>query len=123
MDTYSLGEVTVEGLTLSADVSYGGGCADHRMDLVIWGGWMESYPVQVNALITHDGANDPCDSVVSETRRFNLYPLAVAYDRSYGAAALSPSGPQTPPPPPVRVVLRLLDPATGQLRMIEVRLD
>ena len=112
-DPYTLGEVSFDGTRIRADVSYGGGCAEHRMDFVVFGGWMESFPVQVNALITHDGADDPCDSVVSETRVFDVYPLAVAYAQSYG------TGGQERP----RVILRLWDPATGQLaRTLEVEL-
>jgi hypothetical protein len=112
-DPFSLGEVTFDGTTIQADVSYGGGCADHRMDLVIWGGWMESFPVQVNALITHDGADDPCDAVVSETRTFDVFPLAVAYAEAYGTG-----GAARP-----RVILRIWDPETGQpSRTLEVDL-
>jgi hypothetical protein len=112
-DPFSLGEVTFDGTTIRAEVTYGGGCAEHRMDFVVWGGWMESFPVQVNALITHDGDDDPCDSVVSETRRFDVYPLAVAYAEAYGMG-----GAERP-----RVILRIRDPETGQPgRTIEVEL-
>jgi hypothetical protein len=112
-DPYSLGEVSFDGSRIHADVSYGGGCADHRMDFVVFGGWMESFPVQVNALITHDGADDPCDSVVTETRAFDVFPLAVAYAQSYGSG-----GAERP-----RVILRIWDPATGELaRTLEVQL-
>jgi len=112
-EPFSLGAVSFDGTTIRADVSYGGGCADHRMDLVIWGGWMESFPVQVNALITHDGGDDPCDSVVSETRTFDVFPLAVAYAEAYGTG-----GDARP-----RVILRIWDPETGQPgRTLEVDL-
>lgn len=112
-DAYTLGAVETAGATLSAEVTYGGGCRAHRMDLVAWGGWMESFPVQVNALITHDDGDDPCDAVITETRVFDLGPLARAYREAYGPA----SG-------PIRVVLRFWDPVSGSPtgRMIEVAL-
>ncbi|MEJ2204987.1 MAG: hypothetical protein P8170_12865, partial [Gemmatimonadota bacterium] len=37
-DPYQLGQVDVDGLVLTADLTYGGGCEPHRMDLVLWGG-------------------------------------------------------------------------------------
>jgi len=114
LDPYTLGNVSVEGLTLSAEVTYGGGCVPHPMDLVAWGGWLESFPVQVNALISHDDRDDPCDALVSEVRRFDLRPLVRAYEQAYG-----PIGAERP-----TVILRLWDPlAAGPLgRLLEVRL-
>ncbi len=111
-DPYTLGSVTVEGRTLTAQVTYGGGCAAHRMDLVAWGGWLESFPVQIHALITHDDEDDPCDAVVTDARRFELSPLARAYEDAYG-----PIGTQRP-----TVILRLWDPMSGSPvgRLIEI---
>jgi hypothetical protein len=111
-EPYGLGEVQVDGLILGAGLSYGGGCEQHRMDLVLWGGWMESYPVQINALITHDDGDDPCDAVVTEERTFHLLPLREAYERAYG-----PIGADRP-----TAILRLWDPlSSGPVgRLVEV---
>ena len=113
-DPYGLGQIHVEGLTLEAGLSYGGGCGQHRMDLVLWGGWMESFPVQINALITHDDGDDPCDAVVTDERTFQLIPLREAYEDAYG-----PIGADRP-----TVILRLWDPlSSGPVgRLVEVRL-
>lgn len=111
-DPYTLGEVVVEGLTITAEVTYGGGCDRHRMDLVVWGGWMESFPVQIEALVTHDDSDDPCDGLLTESRRFDLSPLARAYVEQYGD-----SGPERP-----TIILRLWDPASGSARLVEVGL-
>ena len=112
-DAYTLGTVAVEGTTLRAEVTYGGGCGSHRMDLVGYGGWLESNPVQINALITHDDGDDACDAVVSEERVFDLAPLARAWVEGYGPA----SG-------PIRINLRLWDPASASPlgRLIELEL-
>ncbi|MEX2473344.1 MAG: hypothetical protein WEA34_14235 [Gemmatimonadota bacterium] len=101
-DAYTLGSVEADGTTLRAEVSYGGGCRPHRMDLVTYGGWLESEPVQINALITHDDGNDPCDAFLTEERIFDLSPLARAWVEAYGPA----SG-------PIHINLRLWDPASG----------
>ncbi|HSH74250.1 MAG TPA: hypothetical protein VLA09_00985 [Longimicrobiales bacterium] len=110
-DPYALGEITVDGLALKAEVSYGGGCRQHRMDLVAWGGWLESFPVQIEALVTHDDGDDPCRAFITEERSFDLAPLARAYEEAYGSG-----GVERP-----TVILRLWDPAGG-VRMVEVRL-
>jgi hypothetical protein len=110
-DAYGLGDISIDGLTLSAEVSYGGGCGQHRMDLVAWGGWLESFPVQINALVTHDDGDDPCDAFVTEERGFDLAPLARAYEEAYGPGTV-----ERP-----TVILRLWDPAGG-VRLVEVRL-
>lgn len=112
-DPYELGEVVLDGPLLRVEVSYSGGCALHPMDLVLWGGWMESYPVQINALISHRDADDPCDAIVSEVRSFDLGGLARAYRKAYGPAVGEP----------IRVILRLRDPIQGSAsRTIEVQL-
>ena len=111
-DAYTLGSVAVDGLTLTAELTFSGGCGEHRMDLVAWGGWMESYPVQVNALVTHDDGDDPCDGILVEERAYDLAPLREAYEAAYGTI-----GDDRP-----TVVLRLWDPlAAGPLgRLVEV---
>jgi hypothetical protein len=109
-DPYELGQVESANSTITAEVTYSGGCGEHRMDLVAWGGWMESFPVQINALVTHDDDDDPCDAVVSEVRSFDLFPLARAYVEAYGEI-----GPERP-----TVILRLWDPVSGGQRLVEV---
>lgn len=110
---YTLGAVEADGRTLRAEVSYGGGCRAHRMDLVAYGGWLESEPVQVSALITHDNGGDACEALVAEERVFDLSPLARAWVDAYG----TPSG-------PIRINLRLWDPVSGSPvgRLIELEL-
>jgi hypothetical protein len=65
------------------DVEYGGGCEAHALELIAVGGWMESFPVQVRLMLTHDDRDDPCDAVVRDTVRFGLGPLEEAYAQAY----------------------------------------
>jgi hypothetical protein len=44
---------------------------------------MESYPVQVNILLSHDDNDDPCDMWVTETLIFNIIPLKNSYQELY----------------------------------------
>ena len=112
--TYTLGQTIVDGLTLTAELTYGGGCRDHRVDLVLWGQWLESSPPHINALLTHDDGDDPCDALITTERHFNLVPLRDAYERAFGEI-----GPTRP-----KVVLRLWDPVAASPlgRLIEVTL-
>lgn len=109
-DALTLGTVNVDNLTLVAQVTYGGGCGTHRIDLVAWGAWLESDPVQVQALLSHDDGADPCDAIVTEERSFDLRPLRAAWIEAYGA----------PTPGPVTIVLRLADPGQPTPREIEL---
>lgn len=65
--------------TLALEVEHGGGCARHEYELVAWGGWMESFPVQVNVLLAHEDNDDPCDGILRRTLLFDLTPLREAY--------------------------------------------
>jgi hypothetical protein len=71
---------------LSLEVEHGGGCAEHEYYLVAWGGWMESFPVQVNVLLAHEDHDDPCDAIIRRTLRFDLTPLKDEYWPVYGSA-------------------------------------
>ena len=99
----------VDGWVLSLDVEYGGGCETHEHALVAWGGWMESSPVQVEVMLTHEDLDDPCDALVRRTLPFDLTPLRDAYFRSY------PTG----GPGPTTLVLRLTVPDGEGAREVE----
>lgn len=86
-DPLALHSVSLDGSVLSLEVEYGGGCDRHDHDLVAWGGWMESFPVQVNLLLTHDDHDDPCDGLIRRTLRFDLTRLRDAYLGAYPGSA------------------------------------
>jgi hypothetical protein len=90
-DPLVLHDYDLDGGVLSLDVEYGGGCETHEHALVAWGGWMESFPVQVNVLLTHEDHDDPCDALIRRTLRFDLGPLREEYYRSYPSSGPAPS--------------------------------
>jgi hypothetical protein len=108
-DPLLLRDYVLDGSVLSLDVEYGGGCATHELDLVAWGGWLESFPVQVNVLLTHESYGDPCEALIRRTLQFNLIPLREDYEASYGAGV----------PGETTIILRLNVPDGGELRTIE----
>jgi hypothetical protein len=86
-DPLTVEQVRIDGPILSLVASYGGGCEQHAIDVVAWNGWLESFPVQVGAIVAHDAHGDPCDAFVSGPRQFDLTPLRTAYEASYGPGA------------------------------------
>ncbi len=85
-DPFQIQEAVVSGHTLQVRLSYGGGCRLHDVKMVAWGGWMESSPVQVRLFLSHEDFDDPCDAWVTRDFTFDLVPLKLAYQGSYGVA-------------------------------------
>ena len=67
---------------LHLNVSYGGGCEKHEF-LLIASSFMESEPVQVNVLLSHEDNDDPCDMWITENLDFNLLPLKKSWQHLY----------------------------------------
>jgi len=108
-DPLILREFSLAGPILELQVEYGGGCEPHDHDLVAWGGWMESLPVQVNVLLTHEDHDDPCDALIHRTLRFDLTRLREDYVASYRDGG----------PGPTTIVLRLTVPDGAEARRID----
>lgn len=83
-DGFRIENAGVVGHNLQITLSYGGGCTTHDVKVVAWGGWMESFPVQVRLFISHEDFNDPCDAWITREFSFDLVPLKLAYQESYG---------------------------------------
>jgi len=81
-DPLTLNDVKLQRDFLVFNVSYGGGCEEHIFQLVS-SSFMESYPVQVNIVLSHEDNDDPCDMWVTETLIFNILPLQNSYQNSY----------------------------------------
>ena len=84
-DPVEILSVKLEAPILELSVRYGGGCARHDFDLIVTSGWRESSPVQVDVDLAHDGHDDPCDALPTETVRFDLTPLRQAWEEAYGS--------------------------------------
>ena len=87
-DAFELVEASISGDRLATVVAYSGGCAEHDFTLC-WPEpvFLESDPVQVNLEILHDGHGDACEAYPSESRDFDLAPLAAAWRAAYGAGS------------------------------------
>lgn len=84
-DEVDVMKATLDAPILTVEVRYGGGCARHDFDLVALPGWRESWPVQVDVDLAHEGHDDPCDALPTQAVRFDLTALRESYVEAYGA--------------------------------------
>jgi len=82
-DAITIDSVHIDGDTLIANVTHGGGCRAHDYKLVVGTAWMESFPVQAPARMSHDGHGDPCKALIGRELRISLTPIADAYREAY----------------------------------------
>ena len=81
-DAFQFNSVLLIGDLFIVNVSYGGGCEDHTFDLIATS-FMESNPVQVNLVLSHEDYDDPCDMWVTEPLMFDMEPLKTSWQESY----------------------------------------
>lgn len=85
-DPFIIPEYAIHGGRLDFKVTYSGGCASHHFKLIAFGGWMESFPVQIQAFLSHDANGDTCEAWIERDLSFDLKPLKRAYEESYGVS-------------------------------------
>lgn len=85
-DPWSYVAHRVVGDTLSLDITYSGGCREHRFALLVDPAFMESQPVQVVARLAHDAGGDMCRALLMRTLRFDLSSLRQRYVAAYGGS-------------------------------------
>ena len=93
-DRYVVNSAAIDGDRLTISVSYGGGCRNHVFTLVISKSFMESDPVQLQAVLAHNANGDPCEAYPTESISFDLGLVKARYQQFYG-------------PGPGQVVLRI----------------
>lgn len=86
-DPLTIQSATITGDVLHATVNFGGGCARHRIALLIGHVFLESHPVQVHARLAHDANGDMCEALLTRTLTFDLTPLKRRYRASYGGGS------------------------------------
>jgi|GEM_PF-1401623 len=63
--------VGLNGNCLEVEFQYGGGCAEHEIQLVWNGALAESFPPQAWLKVIHDN-QDPCDALLTKTYSYDL---------------------------------------------------
>ena len=82
-DEYALNSAAITDDTLNISVSYSGGCEDHQFTLVVSDTFLESFPVQLHASLTHNANGDTCEAYPTENYRFDLTPIKKMYQTAY----------------------------------------
>ena len=82
-DKYLIKAATVQGDTLSINVSYIGGCETHAFTLVAEPMFLESFPVQLRVSLAHNANGDTCEQALTEDYHFDLTPIKQVYQRGY----------------------------------------
>lgn len=82
-DPFTINSVTLENNILKINITYTGGCEEHDFMLIGTKSFMESDPVQINVLLSHNANNDPCDALINEELNYNLIPLKNAWQQAY----------------------------------------
>ena len=83
-DDYVLNSAAIAGDTLTASVSYSGGCRTHVFTLVVGASFVESSPVSLPADLRHDGNGDSCEAFPTESYAFDLTVVKTRYRDAYG---------------------------------------
>ncbi|UCH71532.1 MAG: hypothetical protein JSW62_03790 [Thermoplasmatales archaeon] len=81
-DPFTFNTIHLTKDVIRINISYGGGCADHEFSLIA-SSFMESEPVQVNVVLSHEDHDDPCDMWITQEEVFNLVPLKRAWQQAY----------------------------------------
>jgi len=82
-DPYTIENVDLKFDTLILNITYGGGCKTHEFALITTATFIESNPVQVNILLSHNANNDKCLALFYETMAFNLLALKKSWQEAY----------------------------------------
>lgn len=84
-DPYSVNSVNISGNRLTLSVSYSGGCKNHVFTLVIAKSFLESDPVQLPAVLSHNANGDRCEAYPTESLDFDLSLVKTRYQQFYGS--------------------------------------
>ena len=83
-DPFALNTAAVTGNILTVSVSYSGGCRNHEFVLTAADSFLESSPVQLPMVLTHEDNDDPCEAYPTRQLRFDLTPIRERYQAAYG---------------------------------------
>lgn len=83
-DGHDVNAVSIAGDTLTVEVSYGGGCREHALTLVLAESFIDGPPVSLHGFFAHDGNGDPCEAWLTEAYAFDLGAVKARYRQAYG---------------------------------------
>ncbi len=75
-DICNILDIFIHENNMSLVVSYGGGCSVHEFQLAGSSSVMESFPPKRNVQLLHNGNNDLCKMLITDTITFNIENLS-----------------------------------------------
>lgn len=82
-DDFALNSASITEDSLEISVSYSGGCKEHKFTLISSGEFLESFPVQLQVSVVHDGMGDSCEAYPTEDYHFDLTAIKTMYQEAY----------------------------------------
>ncbi|UCF13133.1 MAG: hypothetical protein JSW06_02470 [Thermoplasmatales archaeon] len=82
-DPYKINNIGLERDILEINVSFSGGCEEHEFSLFEDSSFKESLSVQIEAVLSHNDNDDPCDGIYTEELTFDLSPLKEKWQKAY----------------------------------------
>jgi hypothetical protein len=82
-DEFALNTATITEDTLNINASYGGGCEEHQLTLVVSELFLESFPVQIPVSLSHNANGDTCEAWLTDDYSFDLTPIKTMYQEAY----------------------------------------
>jgi hypothetical protein len=98
----------IRGGELRVHLSYGGGCASHRITLLFEGSLVGMESAEARLYFTHDAGGDPCRGGMNRFLRYDLSPLKQLYESTHQSStgavlvSLHPPGSAQPHQPLLR---------------------
>jgi hypothetical protein len=78
-DPYVLRAAAIRGAAMQLEVSYTGGCQQHRFDLLARDPIATVDGLRVELQLAHDGHGDNCKALIRQQLQFSLQPFLAAY--------------------------------------------
>jgi hypothetical protein len=82
-DPFSIESILIDGDVMRIKVDYSGGMKEHDFNLIGGENFMESYPVQIIVVLSHDANGDVGEKLITENLIFDLSPLKQTYLQMY----------------------------------------
>ena len=82
-DAIEINEAELSGDRLVLNVSYGGGCAEHRFAVCWDGAFVEESPVRAVLALRHDSGGDSCEAYLTRDIEVDLSLLRQSFEEGY----------------------------------------
>ncbi len=83
-DSYKLNDIKIVGDSIKINISYSGGCREHKFRLIAKNYFGDSNSPKAELVLSHNSNMDPCEAYPTEEHTFVLLPLKYEFYKMYG---------------------------------------